>query len=351
MLRVLPHVPDAVKRLLLRRRTVTVDGNTLDTTLQFMLAAQRSAGVNGLVASSDVAVARSQLRTLSAMIDAGISVGVRDSTIPGPTGPLPVRHYTPADVSVSGGTSRERSSAGPAPLLVFFHGGGFVVGDLETHDALCRLLCRDAGIHVMAVDYRLAPEHPAPAAVDDCYAAYRWALAHAAELGADPTRVAVGGDSAGGNLAAVVSQLARNDDITVPALQVLLYPATDFSSDTRSKTLFAENFFLTKKDMDWFRDNYLTGSALDVGDPRVSPLLADDLSGLPPAMVLTGGFDPLRDEGNQYAEALAAAGVPVDHRQFGPVVHAFANFFPLGGASATATAEVVSAVRAHLSRA
>lgn len=351
MLRLLPHLPDAVKRLLLGRRTVTVDGNTLDTTLQFMLAAQRSAGVNGLVASSDVAVARSQLRKLSSMIDSGVAVEVENSSIPGPAGPLPVRRYTPADASVSSDFSRERSSAGePRPLLVFFHGGGFVVGDLDTHDGLCRLLCRDAGVHVLAVDYRLAPEHPAPAAIDDCYAAYRWAVEHAAEFGADPSKVAVGGDSAGGNLAAVVSQLARNDAITLPALQVLFYPATDFSSDTRSKTLFADGFFLTKSDMDWFRDNYLAGSALAVDDPRISPLLAQDLAGLPPAMVLTGGFDPLRDEGNQYAEALAAAGVAVDHRQFGPVVHAFANFFPLGGASATATAEVVSALRAHLSR-
>jgi len=351
MLRLLPHLPDAVKRLLLGRRTVTVDGNTLDTTLQFMLAAQRSAGVNGLVASSDVAVARSQLKKLSSMIDSGVAVDVKNDSIPGPAGPLPVRCYTPVDAAGErrlGGSSGERSSA---PLLVFFHGGGFVVGDLDTHDGLCRLLCRDAGVHVLAVDYRLAPEHPAPAAVDDCYAAYRWAVEHAAEFGADPARVAVGGDSAGGNLAAVVSQLARNDGFALPALQLLLYPVTDFANDTRSKTLFADGYFLTKKDMDWFRDNYLAGSALDVDDPRVSPLLAEDLSGLPPAMVLTGGFDPLRDEGNQYAEALAAAGVAVDHRQFGPVVHAFANFFPLGGASATATAEVVSALRAHLSRA
>jgi acetyl esterase len=319
---------------------VTIDGNTLDTTLQFMLAAQRSAGVNGLVASSDVGVARSQLRKLSSMIDAGIVVGVKDKdmSIPGPAGAIAVRHYTPV---------RTESSE---PLLVFFHGGGFVVGDLDTHDDLCRLMCRDAGVHVLAIDYRLAPEHPAPAAIDDCYAAYRWALEHAAELGADPARVAVGGDSAGGNLSAVVSQLARNDGITLPALQLLLYPVTNFANDTRSKTLFADGFFLTKKDMDWFRDNYLAGSSLDTSDPRISPLLADDLSGLPPAMVLTGGFDPLRDEGNQYADALAAAGVPVDHRQFGPLVHAFANFFPLGGASATAMAEVVSALRAHLSR-
>jgi acetyl esterase len=340
VLRLLPHLPDAVKRLLLGRRTVTIDGNTLDTTLQLMLAAQRSTGVNGLVASSDVTVARSQVRKLASMINADIAVGVRDTSIPGPAGPIPVRHYTPVNA--------ERSSV---PLLVFFHGGGFVVGDLETHDGLCRLMCRDAGVHVLSIDYRLAPEHPAPAAVEDCYAAYRWSLEHAAELGADPSRVAVGGDSAGGNLAAVISQLARNDGIGVPAFQLLLYPVTDFAADTRSKTLFADGYFLTKNEIDWFNDKYVSGSSLDVSDPRISPLLAADLTGLPPAMVLTGGFDPLRDEGNQYAEALAAAGVPVDHRQFGPVVHAFANFFPLGGASATAMTETVSALRAHLSRA
>jgi acetyl esterase len=341
MLRLLPRIPDAVKRLLLGRRTVTVDGNTLDTTLQFMLAAQRSAGVSGLVASSDVTVARAQLRTLASYLDPGIAVGVRDISVPGPAGPLRARHYTPVNSLVSGGGE---------PLLVFFHGGGFVVGDLETHDGLCRLICRDAGVHVLAIDYRLAPEHPAPAAVDDCFAAYQWALEHAAELGADPTRVAVGGDSAGGNLAAVVSQLARGRDVPVPALQLLLYPVVDFAAETRSKTLFSDGYFLTKVDIDWFRSHYLSGSQLDPSDPRISPLLAEDLTGLPPAMVLTGGFDPLRDEGNQYAEALAAAGVPVDHRQFGSLVHGFANFFPLGGASATATAEVVSGLRAHLSR-
>ncbi|WP_455012254.1 alpha/beta hydrolase [Mycobacterium antarcticum] len=339
MLRLLPHLPNAAKRLLVGRRSVTIDGNTLDTTLQFMLAAQRSAGINGLVASSDVTVARTQLRKLASMIDAGIAVGVRDLSIPGAAGAIPVRHYTPVNAS------------GSEPLLVFFHGGGFVVGDLDTHDDLCRLICRDAGVHVLAVDYRLAPEHPAPAAIEDCYAAYRWAREHAVELGADPARVAVGGDSAGGNLSAVVCQLARDEGVALPTLQMLLYPATDFANDTRSKTLFADGFFLTKKDMDWFRDNYLAGSTLERNDPRVSPLLAKDLSGLPPAMVLTGGFDPLRDEGNQYADALAAAGVTVDHRQFGSLVHAFANFFPLGGASATATAEIVSALRAHLSRA
>ena len=336
MLRLLPRLPDAVKRLLLGRRHVTIDGNTLDTTLQFMLAAQRSAGVNGLVASSDIGVARTQLQKLAGMLDGGIAARVNDLSVPGPAGSIRARHYRPAGDG--------------APLLVFFHGGGFVVGDLETHDGLCRLIARDADVHVLSIDYRLAPEHQAPAAVDDCYAAYRWALDHAGELGADASRVAVGGDSAGGNLAAVVSQLARRGGVPTPALQLLLYPVTNFAGETRSKTLFSDGYFLTKKDMDWFQDNYLAGAAVDVADPRISPLLADDLTGLPPALVVTGGFDPLRDEGKLYADALSAAGVAVDYREFGSLVHGFANFFPLGGGSATAMAEIVSALRAHLSR-
>jgi acetyl esterase len=339
VLRSLPKIPKPVKRLLTGRRSITIDGNTLDTTLQLMLAAQRSAGLDGLVASSDIPVARTELRKLAAMVDADIAVGVKNLSIPGAAGPIRARHYTPVN------------TCGTEPLLVFFHGGGFVLGDLDTHDGLCRLICRDAAVHVLSIDYRLAPEHKAPAGVEDCYAAYRWALEHAAELGADPARVAVGGDSAGGNLAAVVSLQARNDGVQLPALQLLIYPVTYLDSETRSKTLFAEGFFLTKADMDWFRNEYLDGAPIDVTDPRVSPLLVEDLSGLPPALLLTGGFDPLRDEGNQYAERLAAAGVTVDHRQYGSLVHGFTNFFPLGGGSATATADMVSAVKAHLSRA
>jgi acetyl esterase len=272
---------------------------------------------------------------------AAADVGVRDLTVAGAAGPLLARHYTPRDPV---------GAEGLRPLLVFFHGGGFVIGDIETHDALCRLICRDAEVHVLSVDYRLAPEHKAPAAVEDAYAAYRWAVAHVGELGADPARIAVGGDSAGGNLATVVAQLARIQGAPLPAFQLLIYPVTNFSTGTRSKTLFADGFFLTKKDMDWCQAHYLGDAAIDASDPRSSPLLADDLAGLPPALVVTGGFDPLRDEGNQYAEAMAAAGVPVDHRQFGSLVHGFANFFPLGGGSASATAELVSALRAHFSR-
>ncbi len=337
-LRVLPLLPDPLKRALLGFRSITVDGNTLDTTLQLLLAAQRAAGISGLVVSDDVAVSRRQLSITAAMLPANIVCDVTELSIPGPAEAIPARLYRPT-----------ASDAGSA-LLVFYHGGGFVIGDLDSHDDLCRLICRDGGITVLSVDYRLAPEHKAPAAADDAYAAFRWATEHAAELGVDPDRIAVGGDSAGGNLAAVVSQRARTAGAPLPALQLLIYPAVDVCSETRSKTLFSDGYFLTARDMDWFMDLYLEGATVDPTDPDVSPLLADDLSGLPPALVLTGGFDPLRDEGIAYAEALRAAGVPVDLREERSLIHGFANFFPLGGDSATATAAMISALRAHLSR-
>ncbi|BCI52593.1 lipase [Mycolicibacterium litorale] len=334
----LPLLPEPVKRALLGFRSVTVDGNTLDTTLQLLLAAQRAAGIGGLVASRDVAVARRQLRITAAMFPSAIVADVSEMTIPGPVCDIPARLYRP--------TTPEPDSA----LLVFYHGGGFVIGDLDTHDQLCRLISRDGGLTVLSVDYRLAPEHKAPAAADDAYAAFRWASEHAADLGVDAERIAVGGDSAGGNLAAVVCRRARRDGARLPALQLLIYPVVDVCSETRSKTLFADGYFLTARDMNWFMDHYLEGAAVDSTDPDVSPLLADDLSGLPPALILTGGFDPLRDEGNRYAEALRAAGVEVDLREEGSLIHAFANFFPLGGDSATATAAMISALRDHLSR-
>jgi acetyl esterase len=361
---VIPRIPDSLKLLLLGR-SITVDGNTLDTTLQLMFAAQRATGASGLVASHDPAVARAQLRALAGMLDIDIEVGVSDLSIDGAAGPIPSRHYRPRDAGfeVAGPAApipsrhyRPRDAgfevagpAAPAPLLVFYHGGGFVIGDLDTHDGLCRLIARDAGVHVLSVGYRLAPEHKAPAAVEDASAAYRWATDHAAELGADPGRVAVGGDSAGGNLATLVCHLARDAGVTLPALQLLIYPVTNLRGETRSQTLFAEGYFLAKRDMDWFMDNYLSGAEVEGTDPRLSPLLAGDLSGLPPALVLTAGFDPLRDEGNQYAAAMRAAGTTVDHRQMGSLTHGFINFFPLGGGSATATAQMISALRAHLS--
>ncbi len=341
-LKVAPFIPAAVKRLLVGGRSVTIDGNTLDPTLQLVLAAQRAVGIDGLVVDDDVAASRAQAREVAAAL-AGpeIHVAVTDVAVPSPAGDIAARHYRPLNGAAK-------------PLLVYYHGGGFVIGDLDVFDAFCRLTCRDGDVAVLSVDYRRAPEHPAPAAVDDAYAAFRWAYAHAEGLGGVPGRVAVGGDSAGGNLAAVVSWLARDDARNAggpqPVLQWLIYPIAEIDAQTPSRALFGEGFVLTRRDMNWFHSHYLDGSGVDRADPRVSPLLAEDLSGLPPTLIATAGFDPLRDEGERFAAALQAAGNVVDLRSMRTLTHAFINFFPLGGGCAVATTELISALRAHLSR-
>jgi len=334
--KLMPWIPPWLKRLLAGGRRITIDGNTLDATLQLLLIARRITGTGGLSADGDPGVARTLMRKSYAAMNTHV-VPTTDITIPGPDSPLRARHYRPA-------------GAEAAPLLLFFHGGGFVVGNIESHDGLCRKICRDAAVQVLSVDYRLAPEHRAPAAVDDCVAAYRWTRVHAAELGADPSRIGVGGDSAGGNLAALVALRCREEGIPQPTLQVLLYPVLDLSAKTRSRTLFSDGFFLSKQQEDRFVDMYLGGTGLAADDARVSPLKAADLSGLAPALVLTAGFDPLRDEGNEYAVALRSAGVTVDHRQFDALTHGFAGIAHFGGGSADATTATISAIRAHLSR-
>jgi len=229
---------------------------------------------------------------------------------------IPLRVYRPPGVS----DSRR------LPVLVYFHGGGWVIGDLETHDVLCRQLTAEAGVSVIAVDYRLAPEHKCPAAADDAWAATRWIAAHAAELGVDADRLAVGGDSAGGNLAAVVALLAREAGGPRIALQILLYPVTDLVSESQSYADLADGYMLTRDSMRWFRAQYLA-TEQDTADWRVSPLRAPSLAGLPPALVVTAGYDPLRDEGDAYAQKLRAAGVTVDHVTFGGMIH---GFVPMG---------------------
>jgi acetyl esterase len=330
---VLPVVPEAAKRLM--ARAVMIDGNTLDPTLRLFLMARKLAGRTGLSDGGDPAISRELLREDLLVLDRDPVVvgGVTNVTIPSQAGPICARHYQP-------------HNGNRGPLLVFFHGGGWVIGDLDTYDRLCRTICQGAGVHVLSVDYRLAPEHPAPAAGEDAYTAYRWALQHGAELGTMPGLVAVGGDSAGGNLSAEVAQRGRDDGVP-PLLQFLLYPVTDLRGGTRSRALFADGFVLTQKDMDFFMGCYLTGSGLDASDPRISPALGD-LSGLPRALVITAGFDPLRDEGEQYAEAMRQAGVVVDLRRMPSLTHGFASLAPLGGGSAIALAEVISALRAHL---
>jgi acetyl esterase len=235
---------------------------------------------------------------------------VEDRTVPGGAGEVKARVYRPA-------------TEGPHPTIVFFHGGGFVIGDVDTHDDHTRLLCRDVDAVVLSVDYRLAPETPFPGGYEDCLAAALWAVEHADELGGDPSRVAVAGDSAGGNLSAAVTLGARDAGVPLAA-QLLLYPAVDFvdSEDHASRAENAEGYFLTAADMAWFGDHYVPDPARR-SDPYASVLRAPDLSGLPPAVVATAEYDPLRDEGEAYAAALEKAGVPVTMRRFDGLIHGF----------------------------
>jgi acetyl esterase len=247
-----------------------------------------------------------------------------------------VRVYRPAGVA----------NDAALPALVFFHGGGWVIGDIDTHDVLCRQLTGEAGITVISVDYRLAPEAKFPAAADDAWSATRWVVANARRLGVDPTRLAVGGDSAGGNLAAVVALMARDAGAPSISYQVLLYPVTDARTDTRSYRDFADGYMLTRDGMRWFFDHYLP-SASAAGDWRVSPLRAASVAGVAPALIVTAGFDPLRDEGEAYAQKLRDAGVTVDYLCYGGMIH---GFLPMGRLLDTAN-RAVSHVAASLRQA
>jgi acetyl esterase len=260
---------------------------------------------------------------------------VEEATVPGPAGDIPVRIYRP-------------EADGPVPTIVFFHGGGFVIGDLDTHDDHARLLCRDVEAVVVSVDYRLAPEHKFPAGHDDCLAATRWVADHVDRLGGDGARIAVAGDSAGGNLSAAVALAAREEGPALAA-QLLLYPGVDFDeeSDHPSRVENAEGYFLTAEDMLWFGEHYLPGDDAR-RDPRASVLHAPDLAGLPPAVVATAEYDPLRDEGEAYAAALEQAGVPVVLRRYDGLIHGFFGLGPVSPAAAAAVAELCSDLRALL---
>ncbi len=316
-------LPESLFARLTGRQRVVRDGRVLNRRVQLLLAVGARTGQGQL--KFNVAAARAHLRHFGRIgMPLVTSVHIVDRRIPGPGGELPVRVY------------RKFGAAATPPAIVYFHGGGWVTGDLETHDGTCRLLAEVTGCVVVAVDYRLAPEHPFPAAIDDAVAAYVWVHQHSGELSIEPGRVGVMGDSAGGNLSAALALEARGLNVPPPAAQGLIYPAVDLEMRAASHETVGTGFGLDRAAIEWFRSQYLPPPD-DWRSPRVSPLLAGDLSGLAPALVVTAGFDPLRDEGKAYADALAAAGVPVRYRCYDDMIHGFFSMgiLPEGMAIAT----------------
>jgi acetyl esterase len=305
VIRTISYLPNRLKIFLSRIPPVIVDGQQLDPQLQLIRSMRRDNAPGLLEPTVDAGRQRYRRETRAYRGPITKVAAVRELEIEGADGPLQARHYAPR--------------SGSANLIVYFHGGGFVLGDLDTHDEPCRILCRYAGIHVLSVAYRLAPEHPFPAALRDAAAALRWGRLHARELGADPRRVSIGGDSAGANLSAVICQESRADP---PLAQLLIYPPTDGGTRWPSHDLFGEGFFLSHKDRAAFGRCY---QAPKNERARNSPLRASDLSVLPPALVITAGFDILRDEGEAYAQALASAGNIVHSQRYAGLGHGFVH--------------------------
>jgi acetyl esterase len=295
----------------------------LDTATEKFLEILRSAGAPPLYEQTVEAARAGMLANVQRLPGAPTAVHrIEDRKLSGAAGGVPVRVYWP----------RPAGDGQPLPIVVHYHGGGWAMGDLDTHDRLARYYCTHADAIVVNVDYRRPPEHKFPTAVEDSYLAVCWAAEHAAELDGDPTRIAVAGDSAGGNLATVVCQLAKANQGPKIAFQALVYPVTDLDlrKSFQSRTDFGGGeYFVSTRDMEWFVSLYLNDVRTDVADPRASPLVSRDLAGLPPALVVTAGFDPLCDEGRAYAEALSAAGVPVEYRCFPTTIHAFLSFAPI----------------------
>ncbi|HET8566844.1 MAG TPA: alpha/beta hydrolase [Solirubrobacterales bacterium] len=330
-------LPPRLQRLLFGEPPV-IDGQRLAPDIHTLLWLDRLAYDGGLTERQSVEETRTE-RLREARIVAHrppIPIArVEPVAIPGPAGTMGARLYTPT------------ATPEPSALLVYFHGGGWVIGGLDTHDDPCRFLAAHSGASVLSVDYRLAPEHPFPAAAEDAFAAYEWAAANAERLAADPGRIGVGGDSAGANLAAGVCLAARDGGIVSPAMQMLIYPVTETAGTARSRQTFAEGFLLTRGDMDWFEEHYLPPGA-DRNDPRVALLEAAELSGLPPAYIATAGFDPLRDEGEEYARRLREAGVRVALRRHPGLVHTFLNLTAICPSARAAMLEAAGALRLGL---
>ncbi len=306
----LGSVPTGLFNLLYVGRRIKKDGQILNSKAQFLCKLVDKQSVP--IEDETIEGAREQIENLATLLsgDEAPVDTVEDFGIPGPGGEIPVRLYKPVD------------TPSPSPVLIGFHGGGFVRGSINSHDGLFRRLANYGGFSVLSVGYRLAPEHKFPAAVDDAYAVLRWVQEHGAEKGLDSSKIAIGGDSSGGNLAAVAVQDAKKQGTPLPLFQLLIYPTTDANFTAPSHTLFASGFFLTSEKMNWYRDHYLN-TAEDRNHERASPGLAEDLTDLPPALIITAGFDPLRDEAEEYAGRLKEAGVPVGVIRHEGMVHGF----------------------------
>jgi acetyl esterase/lipase len=310
---------------------VEIGGRVLDAHFQFLANAGKDAPS---LSSFPPDVARAGSAASLAAVAGKPEAGVRieDLTIEGPGGPLPLRAYRPPVQDPD------------APLMVFAHFGGGVIGDLDTCEVFCTILARGAHCAVLSVDYRLAPEHKFPAGLEDVLAAYRWARDNTARFGGPAGKVAVGGDSMGGNFAAIVAQEMKRSGEPQPALQLLIYPAVDVASHTQSMTTFGQAYPLSRETMEWFMAHYLSPTD-DPADPRASPIHAADLSGLAPAVVVTAGFDPLVDQGEAYAKRLKDAGVPVAYRCYDALAHAFTAFTGAAPAADIACREIAGMVR------
>ena len=331
-IRALLSLPTPVLRGLSGGGVVHVEGRTLDPRLQFLASQARA---NPPMSSLTPEQARAGSAAGLAALAGALEPGVRSHDLDIPRAdapPIPARAYRTEDQNPA------------APLLVFGHFGGGVIGDLETCHQFCGILARIARCPVLSVDYALAPEHRFPAGLDDMLTAWRWARRNAQTFGAPADHVAIGGDSMGGNFAAVIAQEARRTGEPAPALQLLIYPAVDLGSESPSMTTHSEDFPLTRDTMDWFMGHYM-GPADSPTDPRLSPLLTRDLSGLAPAVVITAGFDPLRDQGEDYAKRLKAAGVSVTYRCYDTLCHGFTAFVDVVPAADAACREIATLVR------
>ena len=341
--RALLGLPVAVQRRL-AGAPVIVDGQTLDTETQWMLRIQKLMR-EPAAETLPMPQARRAILRQSRLVGGAQPIGeTRDLEIPGTGAMIPARLYVPRS-QVDSPNSGSPSSGWP--MLFFAHGGGMVFGDLASHDSLCRFLAEQADVRVLSIDYRLAPEHPFPAAVEDCWASFQWLSENAEKLDVDPKRIAVGGDSAGGYLAAVTAVRAAESGIALK-YQMLLYPMTNMAEQSESRRMFGEGFFLTTAFMDLAEASYLSESD-DRRDPRVSVQFTEKVpDGLAPALIATAGFDPLRDEGEAYARLLAGAGVEVEMKRYPGLIHGFANIVGAGRSNRGAVAEIAAKLKAAI---